>query len=65
MARSEAQRAADKRYAAKVKDKYDRFIVYLKTDENAHVDAVIAASGMTKADFLRWAIREWEKNNQQ
>ena len=31
-------------------------------DELAHIDAVIAASGMKKAEFLRWAIKQLEEN---
>lgn len=61
MARSEAQKAADKRYAAKNKDKYERFIVHLKPDEYESINAAISAAGMTKADFLRWAVEELKK----
>lgn len=61
MARSEAQRAADARYAKKISGKYKPFIVKLSPDELAHIDAVIAAAGMKKAEFLRWAVAELEK----
>ena len=56
MARSEAQKAADKRYAEKVKDKHKQFAVNLKADEYERVTAAPAAAGMSKADFLRWAV---------
>ena len=56
MARSEAQKAADKRYAEKVKDKHKQFAVNLKADEYERVTAALAAAGMSKADFLRWAV---------
>jgi hypothetical protein len=62
MARTDAQRAADKKYAAKINGKYKPFIVNLMPDELAHIDAVIAASGMKKAEFLRWAIKQLEEN---
>ena len=56
MARSEAQKAADKRYAEKVKDKHKQFAVNLKVDEYDRITAALAAAGMSKADFLRWAV---------
>jgi len=56
VARSEAQKAADKRYAEKVKDKHKQFAVNLKADEYERVTAALAAAGMSKADFLRWAV---------
>ena len=58
MARSEAQKAADKRYAEKVKDKHKQFAVNLKADEYERVTAALAAAGMSKADFLRWAVNK-------
>ena len=63
MARSEAQKAADKRYAAKVTGKYKPFIVHLLPDELERMNAVIKESGMTKADFLRWAVEELKKKS--
>ena len=65
MARSEAQKAADKRYAAKVNGKYKRFIVNLTPEELAYIDGVIKAAGMKKAEFLRWAVGELEKRQKQ
>lgn len=56
MARSEAQKAADKRYAKKIKDKHKQFAVNLKADEYERITAALAAAGMSKADFLRWAV---------
>ena len=63
MARSEAQKTADKRYREKTQGQYEHFVVNLKSDERAKIEAAIAASGMTKADFLRWAIAKWEEQN--
>lgn len=65
MARSEAQKAADKRYAAKVNGKYKPFIVNLAPEELAYIDGVIKAAGMKKAEFLRWAVGELEKRQEQ
>lgn len=59
--RSEAQKEADKRYSKKIRGKYKPFIVNLKLDELAYIDEKIKATGMTKADFLRWAVEEWSK----
>lgn len=64
MERSEAQKAADKKYAAKINGKYKPFIVNLTPDELAEIDAIIAASGMKKAEFLRWAVGELKKQNE-
>lgn len=61
MARSDAQKAADKKYAAKINGKYKPFIVNLQPEELAQIDAAIAAAGMKKAEFLRWAVSELEK----
>mgnify|MGYP002515643376 CR=1 FL=1 len=58
MARSEAQKAADKRYAKKINGKYKPFIVNLMPEELESINAVIAASGMKKAEFLRWAVKK-------
>lgn len=63
MARSEAQKAADKRYAAKVNGKYKPFIVNLTPEELAYIDGVIKAAGMKKAEFLRWAVKQLEQQN--
>ena len=56
MARSEAQKAADARYAKKINGNLD-------PAELARINAVIAASGMKKAEFLRWAVGELENKN--
>ncbi len=58
MARSEAQKAADKKYAQKINGKYKPFIVNLSPEELESINAVIASSGMKKAEFLRWAVKE-------
>ena len=61
MARSEAQKAADKRYREKIQYRYEHFVVNLKREECESISAAIKAAGMTKADFLRWAVEELKK----
>ena len=51
MARSEAQKAADRRYAAAHKGEFITWTTKLKPAEAA----VIKANNMSRADFLRWA----------
>lgn len=58
MARSDAQKEADKRYAEKIKGRHRQFSVNLLTEEYEELTEAIAASGMTKADFLRWAVQQ-------
>lgn len=65
MARSEAQKAADKRYREKTQDQYEHFVVNLKREECASICAAIKAAGMGKAEFLRWAVGELEKRRKQ
>ena len=55
MARSTAQRAADKRYREKHKNADVSWGTRLKPDEAAALDVIIKQSGMSRADFLRWA----------
>lgn len=55
MARSEAQKAADRRYAAAHKGEFITWTTKLKHAEAAEIDAVIKANNMSRADFLRWA----------
>ncbi len=61
MPRSAAQKAADKRYAAKTKDRYKRFAINLNIEEYNHVCDVIASAGLGKTQFLRMAVAELEK----
>ena len=61
MARSAAQRAADKRYAEKTKDRHRQFAVNLNVEEYDRIVALIDGAGMSKADFLRWAAERLQK----
>ena len=60
MARTEAQKAADKKYAKKIQGKYEQFVVNFKSEELAKINSAIAAAGMTKAGFIRWAVEQIE-----
>lgn len=53
--RTEAQKAADKRYQAKNQHRYKPFIVHLSPDELERISATIRRAGMKKAEFIRWA----------
>ncbi len=64
MARSEAQKAADKRYRETHKNEAVKWATWLKPEEAERIDAIIKGSGMNKAEFLRWAVAELQKNNQ-
>ena len=61
--RSEAQKAADKRYAEKVQKekRYNQFVVNLRQEEYTHVENVLKEHGMGKTEFLRWAVAELER----
>lgn len=61
MARSETQKAADKRYREKTKDTYKHFVVNLKREDCDRIESAIKNSGMNKAEFLRWAIEQLNK----
>lgn len=63
MARSEAQKAADKRYRETHKNESIKWATWLKPAEAAEIDAIIKNSGMNKAQFLRWAAAELENKN--
>ena len=61
MARSEAQKAADKRYAERNKGTYANFAIPLKREEKEKYEAILKERGIGKVEFLRWAIAELEK----
>ena len=58
MSRSEAQRAADKRYAKKTQDRYSNFVVHFLPAEYESICATIKDAGLSKADFIRWAAEK-------
>lgn len=59
--RSEAQKAADKRYRERTKGAYSNLVFPLKTEERAAVEETLARLGVKKVEFLRWAIAELER----
>lgn len=61
MARSTAQRAADKRYREKHKNADVSWGTRLKPDEAAALDVIIKQSGMSRADFIRWAVSKFKE----
>lgn len=61
MARSEAQKAADKRYRETHKGVDISWGTRLKPAEAAELDAIIEQSGMSRADFLRWAAAKYKE----
>ncbi|MBQ6728384.1 MAG: ribbon-helix-helix protein, CopG family [Clostridia bacterium] len=63
MARSEAQKAADKRYKETHKGDFITWTTKFKTAEAAEIDAVIKSSGMTRAEFIRRAVEEYKAKN--
>jgi hypothetical protein len=64
VARSEAQKAADKRYRETHKSDLIKWATWLKPAEAAEIDAAIKASGKNKAEFLRWAVGELKKQSE-
>ena len=56
MARSEAQKAADKRYKETHKKDFVTWTTKFRTEEAEAIDEIIKASGMSKAEFIRWAV---------
>ena len=60
MARSEAQKAADKRYKETHKGESVTWTTKFKTAEAAEIDAVIKSSGMSRAEVIRWAVDKYK-----
>lgn len=56
--RSDAQRAADARYAARNPNRQRTLSFRYGTEEANAIEQSITATGMTKADFLRWAVSQ-------
>ena len=62
--RTDAQKRADAAYRQKTKDTVTTWGTQLKKEEAAKIDAIIKAHGMNRAQFLRWAAREIDGNNE-
>ncbi|MFR2460280.1 MAG: hypothetical protein ACLTAN_00215 [Christensenellaceae bacterium] len=63
MTRSEAQKAADKRYRETHKKDSVTWGTKLTPAEAAEIDAIIKNCGMNRAQFLRWAAGELQQTN--
>ncbi len=63
MARSEAQKAADKRYRETHKNESIKWATWLKPEEASEINETIKSSGMNKAQFLRWAVEKYKEQN--
>lgn len=63
MTRSEAQKAADKRYRETHKKDSVTWGTKLTPAEAAEIDAIIKNCGMNRAQFLRWAAAELQQTN--
>jgi hypothetical protein len=61
MARSEAQKAADKRYKETHKGEFVTWTTKFRTEQADEIDEVIRASGMSKAEFIRWAVAKYKE----
>lgn len=59
MARSEAQRAADKRYRETHQEKTVPWGTRLMPDDAAKLNTVVKEQGRGRAAFLRWAVEQW------
>ena len=60
--RSPAQRAADARYAAKNPNRNKALQFMFSAAEAEEIDQIIAETGLTKADFLRRAVKAHQDN---
>jgi len=59
--RSEAQKAADRKYREAHKNESVKWGTRLKADEAAAYDELLRQHEMTRADFVRWAIEELKR----
>ena len=63
MARSEAQKKADKKYRESHKGDFIKWSTVFPPEEAKSIDEVIKQSGMNKAEFIRWAVEELKKKS--
>ena len=57
--RSEAQKAAEKRYRETHKEKTVPWGTRLMPDDLAKLNAAVKEHGSGNAAFLRWAVEQW------
>jgi uncharacterized protein with gpF-like domain len=62
MTRTHAQKEADKRYYEKNRKKQKVISFIYKEEEAREIEKIIDDSGMTKADFLRNAVKNFNKS---
>lgn len=63
MARSEAQKAADKRYREAHKNDLVTWGTKIPPTEANEIDALLKSRGMNRAEFLRWAVLQLSKRD--
>ncbi len=63
MARSEVQKAADKKHREAHKGDRTTWTTKFKPTELAEIDAVIKSSGKSRAVFIRWAVGKFKEEN--
>lgn len=63
MPRSEAQKAADKRYREAHKNDLVSWGTKLPPAEAVEIDALLKSYGMNRAEFLRWAVSQLLKRD--
>ncbi len=61
MARSEAQKEADKRYREAHKNDLVTWGTKIPPTEASEIDALLKSRGMNRAEFLRWAVLQLSK----
>lgn len=61
--RSQAQRAADKRYADKHKGEYVNWGTTFRREEAVNFDKAIKSAGKSRAEFIREAVKNLEIKN--
>lgn len=64
MPRSESQKEADRKYAAKIKGKYKTFQAAFLADEADHIRAVMEEHKIGNAELIRRAIARLERGEE-
>ncbi len=64
MASTEAQKRANKAYKEKHKGEYKVFQTGFKVEEAEHLESVLTAHNLTKADLIRRAVARLERGEE-